>query len=1076
MTFALEVLNGVRWRGATVPGARQRTLLALLLEATTVSDARLIDDIWPDGAPENPSKALQVVVARTRKTTTAGAVERTADGYRLSLPAAEVDVLSLLDDAARARAAAAAGRWDDALVPARAVLALSSVTEDDADGPLGRLRRAAGAAVRESAVIAGTAAAHLGRHAEALELLDVDAVRDDEPALAALLRSIAAHRSTAAALAAYADHREYLIDRVGAEPGPPLRRVHAELLAAERPVRSGIRHGVTDLVGRDGDIAEVNRLIRTGRLTTILGPGGLGKTRLAQAVGQSADHPVVHFIELAGVRSPDGLWPAIAGAIDSPIDSGLRGGALGARAGGSEPRRRVLDALAGLRTLLILDNCEQVIDAVAQLVGALLAALPDLTVLTTSRSPLAISGERVHSPGQLIGPDGSRLFAERAAAVRPGASLNPETVATLVRRLDGLPLAIELAAARVTALSPEQILDRLESRLGLPEKDTRDTPDRHRTLDAVIDWSWELLASDDRRALAWLTVFHDGFTLDAAEHLLLEAGIAAPGAVADQLLRLVGHSLLTVIDDGRIRFRLLETVREFGRERLADNGDDAAAGSAFRRWAVATARPMRAALGGPSQLATMALVRAEHTNLLTELTAALPSSAHSPADRIAAVELASALFTFWDLDGDSERVMDLVGQIVPLLDGFDPPKENADATRDLLSLVLTFGVMLHNHVSPGLEAALRALGPGDDPWVSAFVVVVLDTLDELGDVRPVSVYSRDERIDTTLRRLSDDPRRRVAMFALRWRGYILEGQGHVVEAVEVMERSLSLHNSALDGLGGEADLRTGCAAMLQQLGRFGEAATEARRAFDLLETLGSTRGGHHLLPIIAMGELVAGRADEADRLMQSALANLPVTAPWAVGARERWLAETAMARGDYAAARDLYRTSLRQLEDLVLPGHLEALGPWFRVVGAACVLAASARIARGDGDASPRSELAAFLFEALRDPPSVDYPSAGSGAFALGLWELARGAAAPAEAVDLLVLAERMGYSRNSLALDWSFGEQLERRCAPGQLDRSRRALADVPTAELAGEVIRRLDRLVGSSPRVLPCPVVSDQ
>lgn len=678
MTFPLEVLDDVRWRGVPVPGERQRALLAVIVEASPASADRLIEQVWPDGAPDNAAKALQVVAVRARKATAAEVVERVGDGYRLALAPADVDVLALFERADAAAAAAEAGEWSRARTLALSGLAVPLGSGGDIRTSLGRLRIAASAAADRCRVVAGLAASRLGEHAEALDLLgDDDTYRDDRVA-AAVLRSTAANQGIPSALERYARYRATLADRWGTDPGLDVQRVHTELLAADRPVRTGIHQDATELVGRSEDIAALGRLIRTRRVVTILGPGGLGKTRLAHIVARAAEQPVVHVVELVGIRAAESFWPTVSAALGSVEPSALRVRAL---RGEADPRTRVLDLLAGPATLLVLDNCEQIIDTVAEAVGVLTANVPDVTVLTTSRAPLSISSEYCYSPAQLTGDHGVHLFNERARAARPTVVLDPEVISTLVERLDGLPLAIELAAARVRVLSPQQILQRIDERFTLLRTGDRSVPDRHRTLQAVIDWSWNLLALEDRRALARLSVFHDGFTLAAAADYL-SAGFpdarADPLVVTDLIQRLVEQSLLTVVDDATMRFRMLETVREFGRDRLADAGESGLARTALRGWAIRFSRVNRPLLTGPTQASAMATVRAEHTNLITELVSALDGAldgglhADAIAARMAIAEMAATLFTFWDVDGDSVRVFDLLTAVVDTVLGSDP--------------------------------------------------------------------------------------------------------------------------------------------------------------------------------------------------------------------------------------------------------------------------------------------------------------------------------------------------------------------------------------------------------------------
>ena len=311
-------------------------------------------------------------------------------------------------------------------------------------------------------------------------------------------------RGPGAALERYERYRRDLRERLGASPGERLQRAQRDLLALDRPERTGVRYDATSLLGRDGDIEALRGLIAGSRVVSIVGAGGLGKTRLAHVLARDATQPIVHVVELVGVTAAEDVVAEVGSVL------GVRDSISGRRDLTPEQRAdlrgRIAQRLAQSPSLLVLDNCEHLVGAVAELVAFLVSTTADLRVLTTSRAPLAIAAERVYLLDQLEVADAARLFDERAVAARPGAQLDDTVVRRIVARLDGLPLAIELAAAKVRAMSVEEIDRRLENRFALLRGGDRSAPDRHQTLLAVIDWSWNMLDEAERRALRRLAL------------------------------------------------------------------------------------------------------------------------------------------------------------------------------------------------------------------------------------------------------------------------------------------------------------------------------------------------------------------------------------------------------------------------------------------------------------------------------------------------------------------------------------------------------------------------------------------
>ena len=721
MSIALTLLADVRWRGRPVAGDRPQALLAALAarDCRPVRPEELIELVWGEDVPSNGQKSLQVLVSRARNACGADAIVRDGVGYRLGAAPGEVDS-GRLAELARAAvavldrdAAAAGGLAREALEMAAG---LSQAADGD-DGPLAEVRRAAAADAGTARVILARASSRAGAHAAALPVLEAAHAQSpqDEPLLADLLRSEAVISGPAKALARFERYRRDLRERLGADPGELLQRAHRGLLALDRPVRRGVRYDATELIGRDADLAQLRTMMASARVVSIVGAGGLGKTRLAHALARDAAQPVVYFVELAGVTAATDVAVEVGSVL------GVRDSVTGRRALTAEQRAdiraRIAQRLVQSPSLLVLDNCEHLIEAAAELTAFLTAVAPDLHVLTTSRAPLAIATERVYPLGELEPGDAAQLFRERAVAARPGVRLTEQAVASIVSRLDGLPLAIELAAARVRAMSVEEIDRRLENRFALLRGGDRSAPERHQTLFAVIEWSWNLLDAGEQRALRRLALFHDGFTLEAAETVL---GTSAFNAVRG----LVDQSLLTVREaPAGIRYRMLETVREFGRIQLAGAGEDASARAAQRSWAVGYASARQAGLTGAGQFAAIDALGAEETNLADELRGAI-----ADGDRDSLVQLLAALGLFWTMRGEHLRLVTLAGAVADAVRGWLPPPDLANAARAVVAVTLNNSMMIGSGGPDGpMMVLLRQLGPDPDgnAYLSGLIRVLL---------------------------------------------------------------------------------------------------------------------------------------------------------------------------------------------------------------------------------------------------------------------------------------------------------------------------------------------------------------
>ncbi|MGW4472223.1 BTAD domain-containing putative transcriptional regulator [Nonomuraea sp. NPDC004354] len=609
-----------------VPEAKVRALLADLLvhEGRPVPMDRLIDDLWGARPSGNPVGTLQARVSQLRRALGGPrTVVREPAGYRLA--GAEVDAAEFAALLARARQGTPQERAR--LLADALALWRGPAYADHADAPFvtaaaARLEEARLTALEDQAEVRLA----LGEPVELGALVERHPLRERLRGLH--LRALYRAGRQSDALESYTELRTHLADELGVDPGRELAALYEAILrhdpSLDGPVTGAVRLSgggmpapLTELIGREAAVEEVRALLDAGRLVTLTGPGGVGKTRLALESAAGVEGALL--VELAATTDP----------VQAVIET------LGVRDDGpaAGPVERLVSALRDRRLLLVMDNCEHVVDSTADLVSTLLRAAGGLRVLATSREPLAVQGERVWPVPPLETAQGVRLFAARAVAADPAFSLDEDdarTVATIVERLDGLPLAVELAATRVRALGVRELAARLDDRFRVLGARRRDAPGRQRTLRAVIDWSWELLSEAERVVLRRLAVHADGCLLAAAEQVCAEPGVD----VVATLAQLVDRSL---VSPGP-RYRLLETVRAYGLERLAEAGESATLKE--RHAAYYTALAERADLRGAEQGRWLRALDAEGANLR----AALESESH-------ALRLVNALGWYWFLRG-----------------------------------------------------------------------------------------------------------------------------------------------------------------------------------------------------------------------------------------------------------------------------------------------------------------------------------------------------------------------------------------------------------------------------------------
>ena len=1048
----------------TVAGSRLSDLITRLTLAggKPVSTDALAAAVWGDDPPTDVANALQTLVSRARRALGgAASVEQSAAGYRLAVRPDDVDALRFEKLIAEGAVGEALALWrgpalaDAGDFAAPYALRLEKLKLDATVTLLGR------------ELDAGRAAAHIAE----LDALTAEHPLDEK--LAALrMRALAATGRQADALAAYESLRARLADELGISPGPGLRAAHLEVLRGEVPApapapadraRTNLRAQLTTFVGREDEVARMGKALTAYRLVTLTGPGGAGKTRLAAEVA-------------AGLRdsspdtAPDGIWMAELASVTDPGDVpravlgsvGLRESRLmpdrGQRVSTRDARTRLLDGLADTSALLILDNCEHLIDACAHLADALLGRCPRLRIITTSREPLGITGESLFVVPPLAADPAVRLFSDRAAAVSPEFTLDDETlplIADIVRRLDGLPLAIELAAARLRTMPLAQASRRLTDRFRLLTGGSRTALPRHRTLRAVVEWSWDLLTPAERLLAERFSVFPAGATPEAAAEVCGEGGELASVEVDELLSSLVDKSLLQPLAGG-MRVRMLETIREYGAEKLAGRGETV---ELRRRHAVYYSRLMSEAapiLLTRDQLTWLKAITDDRDNIIAAL--------HywcDEQDAGRALTLAVSIGTMSLLLGNDADVATWVSEALAVPDS---PADAADPDLRVIAEAIhaVTGVMVvtaQDHAEDAQPAAPgsgppspgRGLGPG---LGSPGLAERLDALD-------ISKFP-----------LAALVRVAYAMFTRdtgRVRAYLDHGFASrdewLVAATWLMSAAIAENEGKLDEMRAATDTaldrfhtlgeRWGLSGALRSLGTIrmidgdldGAAAafTEASR---VLAELGSSDDEAFLR--IRLAEVAARRGDlDGARKLYDA-ARAAAEADGSVSHQGIPLASGAMfelALGRVEAARPLHADAARWLAQIA-PAHP------VRDVMAAMVAATGTAIAVADGDLRLAREQAAAAYQAAvaaEDMPVLAQVSVTQAGLALALGQPGRaasmlGAAAAVrggdDPTDLLVrqvetrLRDALGERRYTDA--YEAGKALSRAEATAYLDPAR--------------------------------------
>lgn len=770
----------------------------------------------------------------------------------------------------------------------------------------------------------------------------------------------------------------------------------------------GLRAAPNALLGRAADLDALEQLLHCSRVTTVLGPGGTGKTRVANELGaRVARSESVVLVELASVRADPAADADPRADIEATISTTLglgeivRETAWRRSTGYSDAGHRLRDALAARPTLLILDNCEHLIDAVAEVVADLVGSCDQLSVLTTSRAPLAITAETVYPLAPLAidaaGSPATELFMARARAVRPTARLDPEVVARLCGTLDGLPLAIELAAARVRTMSVEEIETRLEHRFALLRSGDRSSPERHRTLHAVIAWSWNLLEQPQQIALRRLCRFPAGFTLGAAE---VVAGGPDVNDVAAAVDGLVGQSLLTVLDDDEgligTRYRMLETVREFGEEQLALTGSDAAAGipgaiderpvvmDRMSRWARDYSIAAVHRYLADEQLATVFSVGAELDNLITVLRYALERRDARTVYRVFPV-----VGTLWVMRGAHMELSGWARRILNLTPEPGPVRGTAADLQLLAHLQIGMHVMYLGgdlrQVATTRARVRRLLSTAIDLSSGARFLGTLATADASGADAP--------RLLAAGTRAPDSVVRAAAVFI---RANIRENGGDVYGSTR--DATAALHLIAGSDVWGMAMITQHLGQLAGQTANYADAVEYFGRAEELLRELRAHEEAVEMRSYLAVSLIGAGRLAQARRELGFALGAADGDpahgtaiddphirrnhrlAPVVIG-----MAELELAEGHIDAGLRHYR---RALELFGWPDDEPMLGPGILMAASAAVDAyvLHGRAAEGEDIARTVIRLGTGRLE-----QSYDLPLIGAVGNAVGTFSLAVG-------------------------------------------------------------------------------------
>ena len=863
----LEVIHdGVSLR---LGGPRTRALLAaLLIEADRfVSRDRLIDELWGDEPPATAENAVQVQIASLRRLLP-GRIETRGAAYRLAARPDEIDArrfevaLGAAHGLLERQPAAAAARLADALDEWR-----GPALDGSAEGRMAAIEATRLNALRRSAQIEWADACLALDENETViaELGGLVAADPTDERLAGRLM-LAQYRESGAsvALATFDRVRDAIERELAATPDTALIELRRAIERRDPTLAgptAGLPAPITRFVGREAELRETLGLLGTTRLLTLTGPGGSGKTRLALELARAMAATrlaEVHFVALATLPSGGSVTRLIAQSLDVRERRGepLIGG--------------ILDRLQNRRVLLVLDNCEHVLPTVAGLVADVLAGVPGLRVLATSREPLGAPGEITRTVSGLglpspeatvaenLAADAMRLLADRAAAARPGLDLSGPALAdavALCRRLDGLPLAIELAAARLRSLSLRDIVARLDGRVDLPPSRGEATTERHRTMRAAIDWSYDMLTSDERRLLRRLAVFRGGVDLAGALAVWGD-GVSEVDPIG-VLSRLVDQSMVVASPDldPTTSYRLLETIRQYAEERLADAGERASTQALHATWCASLVEAGRD-WGGKEQERWLVRLGDAHNDLLASLAWSLGEG----GDPDGALAMTANLWWYWYVRGHlAEGLVWLRRALAASTTATS--RTRAAALRGSSALARSSGDYAEA-IRSGEECLAMCRELGDRQGVAGSLNSLSATALAMGRVDDAVRYG-----EASLAEVRGSDNRRGLGASLTNLGTALRNQDRYDAADEALNEATAVFH-ALGDVRGETSTIINRAILERRRGRLEVSRASCMEALRPCVVLGHAEGQVDCLDVVATIEVAEGRFAEGLRLFE----------------------------------------------------------------------------------------------------------------------------------------------------------------------------------------------------------------